>query len=81
LVTVVSIPVPPSKVIVSSVLTPSVEPVSAAILIAVVIFIFSLVLNRYFLKPIKNLVNYTENIKEKSKKKIDIKSLIKRKKF
>ena len=31
-----------------------------------------------FLKPIKNLVNYTENIKEKSKKKIDIKSLIKR---
>ena len=37
LVTVVSIPVPPSKVIVSSVLTPSVEPVSAAILIAVVI--------------------------------------------
>ena len=35
-------------------------------------------LNRYFLKPIKNLVNYTENIKEKSKKKIDIKSLIKR---
>ena len=35
-------------------------------------------LNRYFLKPIKNLVNYTENIKEKSKKKIDIKSLIER---
>ena len=36
---------------------------------------FSFVLNRYFLKPIKNLVNYTENIKEKSKKKIDIKNL------
>ena len=52
--------------------------IRTAILIAVVIFIFSLVLNRYFLKPIKNLVNYTENIKEKSKKKIDIKSLIKR---
>ena len=51
--------------------------IRTAILIAVVIFIFSLVLNRYFLKPIKNLVNYTENIKEKSKKKIDIKSLIK----
>ncbi len=46
--------------------------IRTAILIAVVIFIFSLV------KPIKNLVNYTENIKEKSKKKIDIKSLIKR---
>ncbi len=52
--------------------------IRTAILIAVVIFIFSLVLNRYFLKPIKNLVNYTENIKEKSKKKIDIKNLIKR---
>ncbi len=52
--------------------------IRTAILIAVVIFIFSLVLNKYFLKPIKNLVNYTENIKEKSKKKIDIKSLIKR---
>ena len=52
--------------------------IRTAILIAVVIFIFSLVLNRYFLKPIKNLVYYTENIKEKSKKKIDIKSLIKR---
>ncbi len=52
--------------------------IRTAILIAVVIFIFSLVLNRYFLKPIKNLVNYTENIKDKSKKKIDIKSLIKR---
>ena len=52
--------------------------IRTAILIAVVIFIFSLVLNRYFLKPIKNLVNYTEKIKEKSKKKIDIKSLIKR---
>ena len=52
--------------------------IRTAILIAVVIFIFSLVLNRYFLKPIKNLINYTENIKEKSKKKIDIKSLIKR---
>ena len=52
--------------------------IRTAILIAVVIFIFSLVLNRYFLKPIKNLVNYTENIQEKSKKKIDIKSLIKR---
>ena len=48
------------------------------LLLQMKLFIFSLVLNRYFLKPIKNLVNYTENIKEKSKKKIDIKSLIKR---
>ena len=37
LVTVVSIPVPPSNVIVSSLLIGSVEPLSAAILIAVVI--------------------------------------------
>ena len=48
--------------------------IRTALVVAIVIFIFSFVLNRYFLKPIKNLVNYTENIKEKSKKKnIDIK--------
>ena len=52
--------------------------IRTAIAVGIVILIFSFVLNRYFLKPIKNLVNYTENIKEKSKKKIDIKSLIKR---
>ena len=40
--------------------------------------IFSFVLNRYFLKPIKNLVNYTKIIKEKSKKKSNIESLKKR---
>ena len=40
-----------------------------AIFIAIVILIFSFVLNRYFLKPIKNLVIYTKIIKEKSKKK------------
>src|SRR5210317_705255 len=40
-----------------------------AIFIIIVIFIFSFVLNRYFLKPIKNLVAYTKIIKEKSKKK------------
>ena len=39
------------------------------------ILIFSIVLNRYFLKPIKNLVNYTKIIKEKSKKKANIESL------
>jgi len=46
-----------------------------AIFIGIVIFVFSFVLNRYFLKPIKNLVEYTKIIKEKSKKKIDIKEL------
>ena len=40
-----------------------------AIVVAIVIFIFSLVLNKYFLKPIKNLVIYTKIIQEKGKKK------------
>ena len=52
--------------------------IRTAIFVGIVIFIFSLVLNRYFLKPIKNLVNFTQNIKERSKKKIDLTSLIKR---
>ena len=46
-----------------------------AIFIGIVIFIFSFVLNRYFLKPIKNLVLYTKIIKEKSKKKTNINEL------
>jgi two-component system sensor histidine kinase ChvG len=46
-----------------------------AIFVAIVIFIFSFVLNRYFLKPIKNLVSYTKIIKEKSKKKTNIDEL------
>ncbi|MDB9844601.1 HAMP domain-containing histidine kinase [bacterium] len=46
-----------------------------AIFIIIVIFIFSFVLNRYFLKPIKNLVAYTKIIKEKSKKKMNINEL------
>jgi len=46
-----------------------------AIFIIIVIFIFSFVLNRYFLKPIKNLVAYTKIIKEKSKKKTNINDL------
>jgi len=46
-----------------------------AIFIGIVIFVFSFVLNRYFLKPIKNLVNYTKIIKEKSRKKTNIKEL------
>ena len=43
--------------------------IRTAIFVGIVIFIFSLVLNRYFLKPIQNLVNFTQNIKERSKKK------------
>ena len=46
-----------------------------AIFIGIVIFIFSFVLNKYFLKPIKNLVIYTKIIKEKSKKKTNIDEL------
>ena len=46
-----------------------------AIFIGIVILIFSFVLNRYFLKPIKNLVTYTNIIKEKSRKKTNIKEL------
>ena len=46
--------------------------VRTAIIIALVILIFSYVLNRYFLKPIKNLVHYTEIIKDKSKEDTNI---------
>jgi two-component system, OmpR family, sensor histidine kinase ChvG len=46
-----------------------------AIFIGIVIFIFSFVLNRYFLKPIKNLVAYTKIIKEKGKEKTNINEL------
>ena len=46
-----------------------------AIFIGIVIFIFSFVLNKYFLKPIKNLVTYTKIIKEKSRKKTNINEL------
>jgi len=49
-----------------------------ATFVTIVILIFSFVLNRYFLKPIKNLVNYTNIIKEKSKKKSNIDLLKKR---
>ena len=40
--------------------------------VALVILIFSLFLNKYILKPIKFLVLFTESIKNKSEKKIDI---------
>jgi len=52
--------------------------IRTALIVAIVILIFSFVLNRYFLKPIKNLVSYTKIIKEKSKKKTNIESLINR---
>ena len=46
-----------------------------AIFIGIVIFIFSFVLNKYFLKPVKNLVAYTKIIKEKSRRKTNINEL------
>jgi two-component system sensor histidine kinase ChvG len=49
--------------------------IRTAIAVALAILIFSMVLNRYFLKPIRNLVNYTKIIKDKSKKKTNIDSL------
>ena len=52
--------------------------IRTAILVAIVILVFSIVLNRYFLKPIGNLVDYTRIIKDKSEKKTNIKNLKKR---
>ena len=46
--------------------------IRTALIIIVVIFIFSYVLNRYFLKPIMNLVYYTQLIKGKSDKQSNI---------
>ena len=46
--------------------------IRTAIVVVIVILIFSFVLNRYFLKPIKNLVTYTKMIKEKNLKKTNI---------
>ncbi len=40
--------------------------IRTAIAVGIVILIFSFVLNRYFLKPIKNLVSYTKTIKNKN---------------
>ena len=40
--------------------------------VALVILIFSLFLNKYILKPIRFLVTFTESIKNKSDKKVDI---------
>ncbi len=52
--------------------------IRTAIAVFLVILIFSYVLNRYFLKPIKNLVTYTKIIKDKSKEKTDIENVKKR---
>ena len=46
-----------------------------AIAVGIVILIFSFVLNRYFLKPIKNLVSYTKTIKNKDLKTTNIEIL------
>ena len=46
-----------------------------ALAVGLVILIFSFVLNRYFLKPIKNLVTYTKNIKDKNSKTTNIEGL------
>ena len=49
--------------------------IRTAIAVGIVILIFSFVLNRYFLKPIKNLVSYTKTIKDKDPKTFNIDSL------
>ena len=46
--------------------------IRTAMAVGIVIFIFSFVLNRYFLKPIKNLVTYTKMIKDKNSKSTNI---------
>tara|TARA_Y100001970_G_scaffold154367_2_gene189120 strand:+ start:1611 stop:3140 length:1530 start_codon:yes stop_codon:yes gene_type:complete len=53
--------------------------IRTALLVAVVIVIFSFVLNRFFLKPIRNLVEYTIVIKDKSRQKTNIENIKKRK--
>ncbi len=49
--------------------------IRTAFAVGIVILIFSFVLNRYFLKPLKNLVNYTKQIKNKDHIKINIDNL------
>ena len=49
--------------------------IRTAIAVGIVILIFSFVLNRYFLKPIKNLVSYTKTIKDKNPKNTNIDNL------
>tara|TARA_Y100000590_G_scaffold445811_1_gene578452 strand:- start:4575 stop:6107 length:1533 start_codon:yes stop_codon:yes gene_type:complete len=52
--------------------------IRTAIVLVIVILIFSFVLNRYFLKPIRNLVTYTNIIKDKSNQKTNIENIKKR---
>ena len=52
--------------------------IRTAIVVGIVIVIFSLVLNKYFLKPIRNLVTYTNIIREKSTNKSNIENIKKR---
>jgi len=47
--------------------------------VALVIFIFSIFLNKYFLRPIKGLVDYTKAIKDKDQKTHNIENFLKRK--
>ena len=49
--------------------------IRTALAVGIVVLIFSFVLNRYFLKPIKNLVSYTKTIREKNLKKTNIEGL------
>ena len=49
--------------------------IRTAFAVGIVILIFSFVLNRYFIKPIQNLVNYTNKIKNKEHNKINIDNL------
>ncbi len=49
--------------------------IRTALAVGLVIIIFSFVLNKYFLKPIKNLVIYTKTIKNKNAKASNIESL------
>ena len=49
--------------------------IRTAIAVGIVILIFSIVLNRYFLKPIKNLVSYTIMVKNKNPKTTNIDAL------
>ena len=49
--------------------------IRTAFAVGIVILIFSFVLNRYFLKPIQNLVNYTNKVKNKDHKQINIDNL------
>ena len=52
--------------------------IRTAIVVGIVILIFSFVLNRYFLKPIRNFVTYTKIIKNKSTEKSNIENIKKR---